>query len=176
MTAPPVAAPAKVMQIASLLLGCLCAELDLTPAGAPCFCGMTVGNSLMPTDSCLCNKGGTKCGTAWVRLDSVFPSASFPNPDTTPRGSCTSPLAYRFHVGVVRCTPGLTATGQPPSAATMLGVAERGMDDMLAAYKAIQCCAETGRGEMLVGAWTPIGAPDGDCAGGFWPVTYWGVR
>jgi hypothetical protein len=176
MTQAPVTTQA--FQFASVLLGCLCAEVAKTPAGEPCFCGMVTGNAPMPVDSCLCDRGGTRCGTAWVRLDTAYPSATFPTPDGAPRGSCTSPLAYRFLVGVVRCQPGLhPADGSPPTAAELLVAAEQEMADMRAAYQAIVCCQPpTGRGQMLLGSWLPVGAPDGLCAGGYWPVTVWDLR
>jgi hypothetical protein len=162
--------------IASTLLTCLCAELEGTDAGVPCFCGLTVGTALMPVDSCLCASTGEDCGTAWVRLDSAYPSAAFPTADPSPRGSCTSPLAYRFHVGVVRCVPGLDHGGRPPNADAMALAAQRGYDDAGAAYRAALCCGERHRGETLLGPWLPVGAPDGNCAGGYWPLTVWGVR
>lgn len=161
---------------ATLLLGCLCDEVGSTPAGEPCFCGMVTGSAPMPADACLCDAGGAHCGTAWVRLDSGFPSSTFPNPDTSPRGSCVSPLAYRFHVGAARCQPGLSPTGQPPTAGDMLVAAEQNIADMEAAYRAIQCCTGIPGKEVLIGPWLPVGAPDGQCAGGYWPVTVWSLR
>lgn len=176
-TAPPEAPPTKAFGFATILLGCLCEQVAATPAGEPCFCGMVGGTAVLPLDACLCDRGGTRCGTAWVRLDSVFPSSTFPNPDTTVRGSCTSPLAYRFHVGVARCQPGLNPVdGSPPTAAQMTVAAEQAMADMLAGYLAIQCCLPRHRGEVLVGPWLPVGAPDGLCSGGVWPVTIWDNR
>lgn len=154
------------------VLACLCEQLSETEAGTPCFCGMILGTQAMPVDSCLCTRKGDNCGTAWVRLDTAFPSANFPQPDLTPRGSCQSPLAYRINVGVVRCIPGLDSSGRPPGADTMILAAQRMVDDQKAAYRALSCCRIWGKGDASLGGWLPVGAPDGNCAGGYWTFSF----
>lgn len=152
------------------VLGCLCEQLEAAEA-KPCYCGLTMGVQTMPVDACMCNGQGDHCGTAWVRLDGAFASTNFPQPDTA-ASSCTAPLAYRLHVGVVRCVPGPNAQGKPPTAGQWALATQRMLDDQAAAYRALSCCSVFGKGSSVVGAWFPLGAPDASCAGGYWSFTF----
>jgi hypothetical protein len=40
-----------------------------------------------------------------------------------------------------------------------------------------RCCfGELHRKQVLTGPWVPLGQPDGNCAGGFVPITVWSAR
>lgn len=154
---------------ATELLGCLCTKVE-----EACFCGIVTGAQLYPVDACLCGAKG--CGTAWVRLDSAFPSSTFPNVDNTVT-FCHGPLAYRFHIGVMRCVPGLDAKGNPPTAAQLLPSSQQIMEDADMLMEVARCCfGELHRKQVLTGPWVPLGQPDGNCAGGFVPITVWSAR
>lgn len=110
------------------------------------------------------------CQTAYVRLDTLYPSARFPTPDTTPADP-PSKRAARFHVGIHRCVHGMDGD-RPPSAAAQTEDALAILDDAELLYCALVpwTRARFGRGRSLIGGWTPMG-PLGDCAGGYWTVT-----
>lgn len=154
-------------------LDCLCDRVAGTLGGSPCVCTVCGGLDAMPTDACACDS--PDCGMAWVRLDGVYPSSNFPDADLS-TVSCSSPLAYRFHVGVVRCQPTPDDHGNLPTPDQITRAAQITAEDMQAGYLAVQCCLRVvgGKNRML-GSWTPIGAPESGCVGGYWPVTVWGV-
>lgn len=159
-------------------LDCLCDALATTLGGSPCSCSIVGGMGPLPVDSCVCE--GNHCGTAWVRLDAVFPSSTFNIPDASPLGSCSSPLSYRFHLGVVRCQPGPDDLGNPPTPDQLTHAANVTIEDMQASYRAALCCLTTSEHapsakNRLLGQWVPGAAPEGGCSGGYWPVTVWGV-
>jgi hypothetical protein len=57
-----------------------------------------------------------------------------------------------------------------------LAATEQTTADAVAALKAIRCCLLTSKSRTgSVGQWLPLGAPDGHCVGGVWPVTVWEV-
>lgn len=111
------------------------------------------------------------CSTVYVRLDTAFPSTAFPTPAAAAE-TCAARLAARFHVGVYRCVAGLDSQGNPPSAADQTADAFAIMDDAERLRCAITAAVRpvVGARNMILGSWTPDGV-DGDCAGGYWPVT-----
>lgn len=147
------------------LADCLCVELALSPGGEPCFCGV-VPASLVAMDFCDC-AGALRCGMAYVRLDTVFPSRRFPDQTTDAR--CTDPLAARVHIGVTRCLPGMDTRGNPPGVVEQSEAVRVQMGDMAAIRRTIECCFDDGRA-VLLGAYTPVG-DQGNCGGGFWSAT-----
>lgn len=156
-----------VLPVMEQLSACLCTELD--DAGNPtCFCGVLPGSEVV-LDHCSPCDGG-RCGQAWVRMATSFPSIAFPAPDEgVNSGQCGSPLAFTLEVGVVRCAPQPDGTGTPPGEQAQLDAAVRQMEDWGAMVRAIECCSASGR-EYVLGVYEPVSA--GDCVGGTWLVTF----
>lgn len=152
-----------IYPLLTALADCLCVELDTSPGGPPCFCGV-VPAALVAMDFCDC--GGTACGMGWVRLDTLYPSRRFADPTTDAR--CGDPLALRVQVGVTRCLPGMDAAGNPPGVVEQSEAVRVQTGDLLAARRAIECCWSDRT--VLLGAYIPVG-PQGDCGGGFWTAT-----
>lgn len=164
----PDVGPVDDQQIAPLLYTmaeCLCEQLAGTPGGAPCFCGVMPA-ALVPMDFCDCATAN-RCGMGYVRLDSLYPSRVFANPDIDAR--CGSPLAARIAVGVTRCLPDMDARGNPPGVDQQTEAVRYQMADMMAARRAIACCLDPAT-KYVLGAYTPVG-PAGGCGGGQWLVT-----
>jgi hypothetical protein len=161
-----VADDTKVAPIMYALADCLCEQLASTPGGSPCFCGVMPA-SLVPMDFCDCQTERA-CGMAWVRLDALYPSVQFPVQDL--EALCGSPLAARLAVGVTRCLPTIDERGNPPDVAAQTMAVQVQMADMMAARRAIACCAAEYT-RMILGLYTPIG-PAGGCGGGFWTATF----
>lgn len=130
----------------------------------------TLGVTLVPGQITTDDWCWAGCGTAYIRLDTMYASTRFPQADAEPR--CDALMAARFHVGVHRCVAGMTEAGEPPTVEQQTEDALALMDD---AHR-LRCAIHTlptpryARGRVLLGGWTPVG-PLGDCAGGFWPVT-----
>src|SRR5262245_40896524 len=142
MTTPPIAPPlpdTHVLPVAYALLDCLCVEVAASPGGEPCFCGLVPGSSVA-MDWCDCSAGSDRCGMAYVRLDTIYPSARFPLPMGEP-GNCAVKMAARFQVGTFRCVPVADGDGRnPPSAEAQSAAVEIQLGDMAAIRRAIDCC------------------------------------
>jgi hypothetical protein len=146
------------------LRACFCARLD--ELGAPvCSCTLIRGVQALP-DSCGCS--GDACGRAWVRLDRIYPSNSFPIQDNTPE-NCTKAYAAVIELGVLRCVPTLGPQGRLPTAVEDTQAALDALRDADAMLHTFQCC-ETIQGlPAVAGLYLPRDA--GDCGGGSWTIT-----
>ena len=139
-----------------------CVEGELT--AATCI-SVVVPGAQVVVDYCNpCD--GDRCGMAWVRLQSVFPSTSFPIQDASAT-SCIPVMAYTVEIGVVRCCPVGDEEGNPPTKAEWEAATQQQLDDMTSIQRAVQCCF--GNRKVVFGAYQPIG-PEGGCVGGLWAV------
>lgn len=153
-------------QLMEDLSGCLCTML--AEAGGPelCFCGVIPGSDV---DTMLATLGRCDGGMAWVRLDTSFPSTTFPQPDQL--ASCTTLMAAVLEVGVLR--PVMLGTDRrAPSMDELVAATRLQLSDRTAMQKAIQCCV-TGTDVdfvYLMGDYSPEG-PQGGLVGGSWTLT-----
>jgi len=146
------------LPLAREVLALLEAELLSSPGGR-------VGAALLVPGAALvmdyCGAPGD-CGMAFVRVDSIFPSSRFPQPDSTPN-TCGTMTAVRLQVGVLRCLPVLDEAGNPPTAIEQDEAVRVQMGDYAAIRRVVEC--RLGQADYLFGAYAPIG-PMGDCGGG----------
>jgi hypothetical protein len=163
VTTMPVA-DTRVWQRLSELRDCLSASIALHGGPEPCECAIIPGTHVATEYCGACS--GDRCGMAWVRLNSVFPSTVFPTQDVSATG-CTPMLAFEVELGVVRCAPIGDDYGNPPKAEEWEAAAQLQVLDMMAMREAVECCF--GAFETMLGAFTPIG-PTGGCVGGSWAV------
>ena len=103
-------------------------------------------------------------GLAWVRLASAFGSNSPPAKAVT-ISNCTTGLAARIEVGVLRCMPMPGRTQASLTQEQLEFAAEAQLGDMLLMQRAL-CCAER---PFLLDNYTPLG-PQGGVVGGAWSV------
>jgi hypothetical protein len=143
------------------LIECLCTEMVNAGLGPLCLC------SPLPGAQVAMDYGDQ--GMAWVRVEGVWPSVSFPNPEPGGRGSCTSPLAIQLEVGAARCAPALGPDGELPSLADQFDATRMQLADMSAMHRAISCCQGLGPGRLALGTYTP-GGPQGGVLWGTWTV------
>lgn len=155
----PYTADNLIMPALMALHECLCAELVKSGLDAGCECALLHGAAVNVAPPAVGK------GYAWVSLESIFPSKSFPNPDSG-ANNCPSPLAALVIVGVLRCFP-VKPTGE--SADDMLLYMDKQMADMAAMRRAILCCASI-EDDVQLGSYTPIG-PEGGIYGGSWTVS-----
>jgi hypothetical protein len=160
---------------------CLCEEMAASELPDPCFCGVLPGAEVAMDYCGDCGDG--KCGAAWVRLVSEYPSQTFPQPldGLAQSGGCAVPSAIQLEMGIVRCAPtgetvgtGDASVYYPPTVQEQLNAARLQTADKAAMRRAIACCLATkpdgSRREYILGAYTPIGG--GDCLGGVWLATF----
>lgn len=107
----------------------------------------------------------------WVRAASVYPTATFPNPEASPLGSCVSSLAVSVEVGIMRCAPNpdTLPNGEVvlPTATDLSEAARLQLADMAAIRRAILRCPAADR---VLSLYQPLG-PQGGVVGGFWSAT-----
>lgn len=157
------------------LASCLCTEIQNSELPEPCYCGPIVGDIVY--DFCSdCSTG--KCGgQAWVRLVDAFPSSDFPSPMSSPM-NCNAPIAYTLEVGIVRCKPvgtnSAVAGYKPPTMQQNVDALALQLADLAAMRRAMQCCLDEGDLTYYISNYVPS-SPDGDCLGGAFTVTIWGV-
>lgn len=157
------------MPAALAALTCLQAELAFTVAGAPKHSRITPGTEVVPAltatiDEC-CE------GIASVRVERIFPSERFPEPDLRTRTE-GAPISWAvvLELMVVRCSvqPGF---GMAPTDAALTNEAQVQMDDM-AAMRRVACCLELAGVvfDYVVGDGAPVQA-EGGCMGGTLQLT-----
>lgn len=149
----------RIMPALMALHDCLCAELEKSGLDLGCECLLVHGavENIAPP--------AVGKGIAWVGLSSIFPSKSFPSPDTSTT-NCPAPLAAIITVGVLRCYA-VKAAGESPQ--EMLLYMDKQMADMAAMRRAIVCCNGDFE-DIVLGQYTPLG-PQGGVYGGTWSLS-----
>lgn len=149
--------PPAVLDPLSDLLACLCTEV--TAVQPVCSCSILPGLDVAWD---YCGECGDKCGQAWLRVIRMFPYGVWPAPALA--ANCQAPLAMEVEIGVVRCLPTLTESGDLPPIvdieyATMIQIA-----DMWAMLRAISCCDSSYKSPQQY----DVMGPQGGCVGGTW--------
>lgn len=139
------------------LKDCLCSELASAGLDGQCQCVLLHGAGAQPA---LPSAGK---GVAWVGLNSIFPSTTFPEPSES-ASSCSAPLAASVTVGVIRCYQVKTSGESEEDMRTYMDLQ---MADMAAMRRAILCCADIEGVDVDLGTYSPIG-PEGGIYGGMW--------
>lgn len=137
-----------------------CLQVELENDEAPvCWVGTAPGDGVV-ADNAGC--GGGKCGQAWVRLGTGYPSTRTGVQDSTV-ANCAKPLGVDLEIGVLRCFDVNQNTGGPKDPAA---VTKRQVADMHAMRRAVTCCDMTNT-DYILGSYRP--APvQGGVTGGFW--------
>lgn len=149
---------APIFSTMVMLQQCLCEEIESRNLPEVCFCSVVPGAQTIYDFS--------EGGQAWVRLQTAFPTRTFPQQDESLR-NCAAGIAYGLEIGIVRCAPMLSEDGDPPSAAEQFEATRLQMADMMAMRAAIQCCMA--KKDSLLSTYVPIG-PEGGALGGSWTV------
>lgn len=115
---------------------------------------------------------GCTGGMGWIRMFSGFPSAQYPAPENSLRGSCTAPPAFMVEIGLVRPAGvidqelgGVTV----PSPEEEFDLSMALIDDMMLMREAV-LRTKAKYSDVILGAWSPTG-PDGGAVGGTWTIT-----
>lgn len=150
------------LPVLDAIRACLCTELESSPGGETCFCGIIPGGGTVPADWCNCKGTAAGCGQAWVRAALIFPYAAYPQQNTT--AACNSGLAMQVELGVLRCLPTLNAAGAGPSAVQQAGAVQVQLGDWQAMRRVLACCEALSRREVVLGTYIP--RSQGGCGGG----------
>lgn len=131
--------------------------------------------TLVPGDAVPFLYGTETCGgMAWVRLDSAYPSTSFPAPNNSV-DNCVDTLAVAFEVGILRPMPiSSDPEGQEPPSEEQFGGSSHkqyaDMDIMLKVMRRIASDIDLAEGLFVLGRYTPAGS-EGGVTGGYWQAT-----
>lgn len=148
------------------LAGCLCAQIETDGSPPTCFCGVVPGDAAAQQYTGNC---ADKCGMAWVRGASVYPSAAVGVQDTQ-AGNCGTGVGMDVEVGIMRCVPFGDAAGNLPSAEALLAATQLQMTDAMTMRRALYCCEAIDNMDFILGNYTPIG-PLGGLLGGTWAIS-----
>jgi hypothetical protein len=157
----------EAQQIADILLAALVVRLRNEGLDQDLCARAVYPGAMIPIDYAAESCGGM----AYVRLNAVVPTTTFPAPETSPM-ACVATLAYTFEVGVLRPAPHIEVTnGEPemPEDAEQNATAYSQYTDMMAIRSAVQDVREDIE-YVVLGGYTPAG-PDGGAVGGWWTVT-----
>jgi hypothetical protein len=141
------------------LVTCLCAQVEADGLPPLCMCG------LMPGDAIAADYAGDcadACGMATVRLSQSYPSTVIGQPNLIP-GNCASGIGIDVELAILRCIEVGGEDGQPVPPETLAEAAELQHNDMLAMWRAVNCCRTSK--DYIISAYTPLG-PEGGLVGG----------
>ncbi len=166
-----------VLPYAERLVGCLCSQLALTPAGGTCQCCLRPGTAPPPADACCqCSTGN---GQASVQIGPIFPVVEGKFPQRGIVGTLDNCTAYEWAVELImvvyRCVSAADEKGYP-SCEELTADTIKIQNDAKAMRLAALCCDWRGADDlgdpprMVLGEWRPLN-PMGGCAGGQMSVT-----
>lgn len=151
------------LPLAKLLLDCLRGALTVDHPNPPTYFSLRVGeevaHDLSQYEDLCCE------GLAYVKINTVYPSSQFPQPDDT-YSPCQMEWATDLEMGVLRCAP-VGDLEHIPTDAEWTATAEQVAHDSAAMRAAIASFCnsmEPGAG-WLPRPWSPVGA-QGGCTGG----------
>lgn len=150
------------------IAACLCAAIQDPENGVPdvCYCGVVPGGTPPAIYSGNCKD---KCGMAWVRLTTAYPSTAVGAASVQP-ARCDVGMGMDVEVGMLRCMSVGDDRGNPPPPQEQIDATELQMADLLVMWKAILCCDAIPNGDVILGQYTPVG-PEGGLVGGFFTLS-----
>jgi hypothetical protein len=159
----PVAGPVLLDVLAAAL-----GAFDEAPgAVAPCAAGVVAG-AAAAVDRGLDTADGC-CGQLWVRLVSLYPSRTFPDPDGRPTDAGSVSWAVVVEVGSVRPAPIVREEGERIILPSMDEEQEAAWvavtDQAVLRYALLTRYAEDREVQLVLGTFTPFG-PEGGVVGG----------
>lgn len=154
----------SVQETLERLGSCLCAQIVADGSPGVCFCGVVPGEAAALDYAGDCSD---VCGMAWVRLVTSYPATVLGTPNLT-ASNCALPLGFDVELGVARCASTPDSSGNPPSAADLLGDTTLQSADMDSMRRAVLCCGDAA--DWLLGVYAPIG-PEGGLVGGTWTAS-----
>jgi hypothetical protein len=146
----------------TLLAACLCAQIQDPENGVPdvCFCGIVPGEAIPVEYAGDCND---KCGIAWVRMTSLYPSNMVGVAAVEP-GNCGFGLGADVEIGILRCIS-VGDQQEGPTPTELVEAAQLAVADALLIQKAVYCCEGVLTRDVVLGLYTAIG-PEGGLIGG----------
>jgi hypothetical protein len=155
-----------INEVLASLVACLCEQIAEAGLPDPCFCGLVPGEAAAADYIGDCND---RCGMAWVRLVSLYPSSIIGAADTTP-GNCAKGLGADIEIGIMRCITAGESDGSPPSPAELLDATLLQVTDAIVMWKTVYCCDGIDNADFILGQYQPLG-PGGGTVGGVWNLS-----
>lgn len=170
--------PLVVDDLAQMLLGCVCAELDRMAGliegqpGCP-DCTSCVVPGKPAWDNCTGDCSGAQTpGQLTVNLERIYPTAAFPTETKDVLGSRNcAPVrqAADYVITLLRCAPSYNDQGCPPSCEEQAEAARILHVDAVSVTNALLCCfpqsSSARRGQQfMMGQLRTVG-PEGQCVG-----------
>lgn len=170
-----------VHDLTQAVLGCVCEALQATAVevegqpGCPCRACVVPGQPAWDNCGNPCDQEDEVGGQLSVSVVRLYPSslAQFPAEDRQVLGTktCVLPqlIAVEVLVTLLRCAPGPSEDGCPPTCEELALAAQILHTDMTTVHNALMCCvpatSSRRRGQIfIVGQQKTVG-PQGDCVG-----------
>lgn len=154
-----------VFDVLTELASCLCEQIRKDGLPEPCFCGVMPGQLVAYDYVGACEEQN---GMAWTRLSTGYPAAGVGRPDVNVR-NCSSGVGIEIELGMLRRAPTLQEGGEPPTEAMQLESVKTQTGDMLAMWRAVNCCFGDKGNDYILSTYRPFG-PQGFAVGGTFMV------
>lgn len=154
-----------VFDVLTELASCLCEQIRKDDLPEPCFCGVLPGQLVAYDYVGVCEQ---QDGMAWTRLATSYPAAGVGRVDQN-ISNCGSGIGVEIELGVLRQAPTLQEGGEPPTEAMQLESVRVQMGDMLAMWRAVNCCFSEKGTDYILQGYRPFG-PQGFAVGGSFTV------
>lgn len=153
----------RIFTLVTDLAACLCAQINDEENGLAgvCFCGVVPGEAAPIDYASTCDDG--VCGVAYVRMLSLYPSATVGMPNEQP-GNCGVQTGVDIEVGIMRCFP-MGEADELPTEADLMDATRLQIADAMALQRAVNCCPSLGSKDFILGPYVPAG-PLGGVYGG----------
>ena len=152
-----------VTAILEAVAACLCAEIQNPANGVPdvCFCGIVPGDN---TPAMYAGNCKTRCGMAWTRLITLYPSNAV-GATTVEPARCDTGMGIDIEVGMLRCISVGDERGNLPTPQEQTDAVKLQLADAFVMWKALLCCTAFPSGDVILTPYQPIG-PEGGLVGG----------
>lgn len=123
--------PLLLYYVASDLLNCALAQVSRTQAGVPSRVGVVPGQ--FADDDCC-------AGMLLASVGQTYASSVFPVPDLTIDQCLLGLTATEINIRIIRCAPGPSPAGAPPTVTQLDDAARIWAEDARAVWSGVLCC------------------------------------
>src|SRR5690606_33510636 len=123
--------------------------------GPVCRCSIGFGLPPAVAHCCECAAG---TGEAWVRVETVYPSTNFPQPESRSNRCDYGSIAAKFNLGIYRCAPALDSDGDAPAVEDRAATLARQLQDRAILTQPARCALTLHDDDRYwyIDAWKPI--------------------
>jgi hypothetical protein len=162
----------RISPILTAISACVCAQLEDDGLPPTCVCTPMPGQGIAADYGYDCKSDAD--GMAWTRLVNAYPASSPGVQGQAGQGGqipqkCGTLLGVTIEVGIIRSIQVADTRGRPVPPQVMADSVAQQNGDMMAMYKAFNCCEVLADLDWALGVYAPAG-PQGGVVGGAWQI------